>query len=186
MKRVLLVLLFGALSAFAPADSFADEAGMPAAVPDAAATDVAAVDGAAADAAAADAPVAEASSLFADRGGVDPTRDLLMRWFGVMGLLVAVGGVAWFLLKRGRFAGLAARRGQMHVVDRLFLGPKRSIQVVQIGTKQLVVGITEMQITTLGELEEGALVSLDGGPGQTRGASFSSFLQGANRTRDEE
>lgn len=127
----------------------------------------------------------EPSSLFSDRGGVDPTRALLMRWFGVMGLLAVVGGLAWFLLKRGRFAGFTARRGQMHVVDRLFLGPKRSIQVVQIGTKQLVVGITEMQITTLGELEEGALVSVESGPGQAGSAPFSSFLQGAN-ARDKE
>ncbi len=171
MMRVLLVLIVWALFALAPVASFAEDASQ------------SAVD---AGAASLDVPVAEASSLFADRGGVDPTHDLLKRWFSVMGLLVLVGGLAWFLLKRGRFPGLAARRGQMHVVDRLFLGPKRSIQVVQIGTRQLIVGITEMQITTLGELEEGALVSLDGGSGQTGGASFPSFLQGANQARDKE
>ncbi|MGE3908604.1 MAG: flagellar biosynthetic protein FliO [Chloroflexota bacterium] len=42
------------------------------------------------------------------------------------------------------------------MLDSTTLGPNRSVYVVRAGQKRLVLGVTQNQITPLGELNEGA------------------------------
>lgn len=74
----------------------------------------------------------------------------------VIGLIWATLWVARRLLK-GRVAG----RGEsgLKVRERLFLAPKKSIEVVTIGDRVLVLGVTENQISLLTELAPGDLAS---------------------------
>ncbi len=68
----------------------------------------------------------------------------------VLGLIVAL---AW-LVSKTRGVQLAQGQGQLNIVATLPLGMKEKIAVVQVGEKQLLVGITPQQITTLAELDE--------------------------------
>lgn len=64
--------------------------------------------------------------------------------------------LAWLLHKTRatRFNGLLGGRSDMKLVSVLSLGLKEKIAVVQVGEKQLVVGITASQITLLTELDK--------------------------------
>jgi flagellar protein FliO/FliZ len=74
----------------------------------------------------------------------------------VFGLL---GGLLWALKKmQARLQGPSADR-KMAVLESLSLAPRQKIALIQIGTQQLVVGITPTAITPLMTLtEEGTLV----------------------------
>ena len=74
--------------------------------------------------------------------------------------LAVVIGLMWIaanvLRKRG-FTGVAGRRAtrgpQIELVARRPLGRNSSIAVVRVGGHALVVGVTEHQVTNLGEIE---------------------------------
>lgn len=70
----------------------------------------------------------------------------------VLGLIWGTMWVARRLLK-GRIAGRG--ESELRVVERLFLAPKKSIEVVSIGGRTLVLGVTENQISMLTELAPG-------------------------------
>lgn len=74
--------------------------------------------------------------------------------------LVVVIGLMWVaanvLRKRG-FAGVASRRGprgpELELLARRPLGRNASIAVVRVGDRSLVVGVTDHQVTKLGDVE---------------------------------
>jgi flagellar protein FliO/FliZ len=67
----------------------------------------------------------------------------------VLGLIWATTWAAKRLLK-GRWSGGADTR--MCVLERLHLAPKKSVEIVSIGKRVLVLGVTESQIGLLTEL----------------------------------
>ncbi len=78
--------------------------------------------------------------------------------------LAVVIGLMWIaanvLRKRG-FAGVASRRGprgpELELLARRPLGRNASIAVVRVGDHSLVVGVTDHQVTKLGDVEIGEI-----------------------------
>lgn len=79
----------------------------------------------------------------------------------VIGALVAVVVAARALGRRGRSAG---RGGWMEVLARLPLEPRRSLYVVRVAERTLVLGSSEQGLTLLRELEGGELPAAVAGP----------------------
>lgn len=75
----------------------------------------------------------------------------------LVGLILVLGlilGLAW-LLKRLPGAGLGMRpAGQMRVVSMLSVGAKERVVVIEVGTQQLLIGVTAGGITALHTLSE--------------------------------
>ena len=65
--------------------------------------------------------------------------------------LLAYAILRWGL---GRLAGAGNRTDKMEILDRLPVGPNRSIMVVRIASRFLVIGNTETGISLLSELSE--------------------------------
>nr|WP_270049459.1 flagellar biosynthetic protein FliO [Thalassolituus pacificus] len=61
--------------------------------------------------------------------------------------------LAW-LVNKTQGQRLIGNNGKLKMVAVLPLGMKEKIAVIQVGSKQLLVGITPQQITTLAELDE--------------------------------
>lgn len=71
-------------------------------------------------------------------------------------LLLIIGIIlllAW-LVNKTQGQRLTGNSGKLTMVAVLPLGMKEKIAVIQVGSKQLLVGITPQQITTLAELDE--------------------------------
>ena len=84
-------------------------------------------------------------------GSVFPS---IWRLFGALLIVLAlVWGTMWVARRvlKGRLSG--AGRSNLKVVDRMFLAPRRSIELVAIGERILVLGVTDNQISMLTELE---------------------------------
>lgn len=74
----------------------------------------------------------------------------------VVFLLLIIGIIlllAW-LINKTQWQRLTGGSTQLKMIAVLPLGMKEKIAVIQVGHKQLLVGITPQQITTLAELEE--------------------------------
>jgi flagellar protein FliO/FliZ len=77
--------------------------------------------------------------------------------------LVVVLGIAWvaiYILSKFKGTGgplPGARKGHMKVLESVNLGPNRSVHLVRVGEKVLVVGSTPEQVNTLGEIDDPAL-----------------------------
>lgn len=72
-------------------------------------------------------------------------------------LLVVMCALAIVVLFVARRAGLGAARGPIQLIGQLPLDPRRSVYLVQIASKVLVVGVAEGGMTKLGELDESDL-----------------------------
>jgi len=97
----------------------------------------------------------------------------------VIFLLLIVGLIlllAW-LVNKTQGQRLGGGNAKLKMVAVLPLGMKEKIAVVQVGNKQLLVGITPQQITTLAELDEP--LTLDEGAGSV---SFQDLLKKAIRS----
>lgn len=74
--------------------------------------------------------------------------DLMLK----LGAVLALAYVSLAALRRYT-AGTASQRGSLlEVLDSTTLGPNRAVYVVRAGDKRLVLGVTQQQITALGEL----------------------------------
>jgi len=94
-------------------------------------------------------------------------------------VLVLIWGTTWVAkrLMKGRWSGAGADR--MRVLERLHLAPKKSVEIVSIGERILVLGVTENQIGLLTELEPGELTQSDAATAPTAKASLSAGRQHA-------
>lgn len=72
-------------------------------------------------------------------------------------LLVVMCALAIVVLFVARRAGLGAARGPIRLVGQLPLDPRRSVYLVQVASKVMVVGVAEGGMTKLGELDDGDL-----------------------------
>jgi flagellar biosynthetic protein FliO len=96
--------------------------------------------------------------------------------------LLVVLGIAWvaiFILSKfkGTGAPLAGRRGYLKVLESVTLGTNRSIHLVRVGEKVMVIGATPEQVNTLGEIDAPAL--LDELVGERSSSAFGAHLNAA-------
>ncbi|GHV50392.1 flagellar protein [Deltaproteobacteria bacterium] len=95
--------------------------------------------------------VSSALSTFSQPGGA-------FSWGGyfealaILFLVVAVLWFAlWYLKRKGGF-NLLTKQGDLSIVNRLSLGPKKSLVVVRFLNKQVMLGVTDQRITMIMEL----------------------------------
>lgn len=70
-------------------------------------------------------------------------------------IILLILATAWLLSKtRGVQLRQGQGKGKVNVVATLPLGMKEKIAVIQVGDKQMVVGVTAQQITHLADLDE--------------------------------
>jgi len=87
-------------------------------------------------------------------------------------VLVLIWGTTWLArrLLKGRWSPGGGAR--MQVLERLHLAPKKSVEIVSVGNRVLVLGITESQIGLLTELSPADLAAASAAkPGQAPGLS---------------
>lgn len=89
----------------------------------------------------------------ADRGdpfdGPGAAMDLVLK----LGAVLALAYVSMAALKRYTGGSVSHRGSLLEVLDSTTLGPNRAVYVVRAGGKRLVLGVTQNQITSLGELD---------------------------------
>ncbi|NQZ50145.1 MAG: flagellar biosynthetic protein FliO [Moritella sp.] len=76
----------------------------------------------------------------------------MLKWLLSLLVVISVIVMLAFLAKKTRVFG--SNNQQLHVVATLPLGPKERIMVVQVGSEQVLLGITGQQINLLKELEQ--------------------------------
>ncbi|MCC7367218.1 MAG: flagellar biosynthetic protein FliO [Chloroflexi bacterium] len=82
--------------------------------------------------------------------GPGAAMDLVLK----LGAVLALAYVSMAALKRYTAGSISQRGTLLEVLDSTTLGPNRSVYVVRAGGKRLVLGVTQNQITPLGELDE--------------------------------
>ena len=73
-----------------------------------------------------------------------------VRGLGVIGL---IWGAVQVLKKLSPGSTGGRNSGQIRVLDRAYIAPKKSIYVVQIGCKAMALGVSDQQITNLTDLD---------------------------------
>ena len=109
-------------------------------------------------------------------------------FFAVAVVLALVGAMAW-LARRGAFGALAQRNRGIAVETAVPLGERRSLVIVAVEGRRLLLGLTPAQISMVTELGPAAAATAaaggDGTPGQgTSGAPKSFEQQLATRLAD--
>ncbi|MCE9572188.1 MAG: flagellar biosynthetic protein FliO [Deltaproteobacteria bacterium] len=101
-------------------------------------------------------------------------------------VLVVVSVIAWAIVRFGGrwLLGARGRTRGMDVVARLPLEPRRSLYVVEVGGKTLLVGTSEMGLSVLTELD-GAKVRADVEEGRAQGGLAAAW-RAIRRGRDGE
>jgi len=88
----------------------------------------------------------------------NPIAEIVLALIGILLLICVIG----WLVKR--FSGLAPHASQhLKTIAVMPLGSRERIAVIQIGERQIVVGITPSQITTLLELDKPLDIPASGG-----------------------
>ncbi|WP_421903953.1 flagellar biosynthetic protein FliO [Maridesulfovibrio sp.] len=98
-------------------------------------------------------PNATASAFIAPESGLDSVLKMSAALFFILAMLL----LAYYFMRRlnigGSFPG--ARKGVLEIVDRLPLGPRQNITVVRYRDREMVVGVTQDNITLLQARDEG-------------------------------
>lgn len=112
-----------------------------------------------------------------------PQGSVVLSLLGGLFLFVLVLVLAWYCSRwlGGRF-GLSATGGTVRVLERVMVGPDRSLLVVRAGEDVLLLGVTPQHIERLGELDP-ALYPEGEEPGAAvKATDFSAALQNAVRS----
>lgn len=98
--------------------------------------------------------------------------DFLQMFFGLLLVLGVIFGMAWFIRRMGSFQQVS--HGALRILGGLSVGQRERIVLIQVGDKQLLIGLAPGQIRTLHVLEQ--TVSVNTGKADT-GMSFADRLQ---------
>jgi flagellar biosynthetic protein FliO len=71
-----------------------------------------------------------------------------------LGAVLALAYVSLAALRRYTAGSVSQRGSILEVLDSTTLGPNRAVYVVRAGDRRLVLGVTQNQITALGDLDE--------------------------------
>ena len=107
------------------------------------------------------------------------TGALLETLLGLFLVLSCIAFLAWLLRRTGRFNATA--NGQMKIVAGLSLGPRERAILLQVGEKQILVGVTAQQIQTLHVLEQ----NIDTNNSDENSSSFSDKFQQIMQQRSQ-
>ena len=94
---------------------------------------------------------------------------------GVIVVLGLVVGLAW-LLRRGAFGALRPGSRAITVETAMPLGERRSLVIVSVEGRRLLLGMTPGQISMVTELDAAAPVPVESTPGGGAGQSFEQLL----------
>lgn len=81
---------------------------------------------------------------------------LMQMTLGLLVVLAMIFGFAWLLRRFGRYQGLA--NGSLKTLGGLPLGTRERLVLVQVGGKQLLLGVTPHSIQTLHVLDENIML----------------------------
>ncbi|MEW5757118.1 MAG: flagellar biosynthetic protein FliO [Pseudomonadota bacterium] len=99
---------------------------------------------------------------------------ILQMTFGLILVVLLIFGFAWFMKRFGRLQG--GLSDQLKVVGSLAMGARERIVLIQVGPRQILVGVTPNAIQTLHVLEE-PIVSAQHPPAGQLSARFSEILK---------
>lgn len=97
-------------------------------------------------------------------------------------LLLVIAALAVLVSLVARRAGLGRGLGPIELLARLPLEARRSVYVVRVADRLLIIGASEAGLVKLGELPKGALPASDPGPERT----FAGLLEGVRRGSERE
>ncbi len=104
--------------------------------------------------------------------------DFAQVFLGLAFVVVAILAMAW-LIKRTGFVNTRAS-GALKVIGGITLTQRERILLVQVGEKQLLLGVAPGRITTLHELEDKIeMGSPNGGEGESFAKKLNSYMRGA-------
>lgn len=107
---------------------------------------------------------------------------------GIVLLIIwaVVFGMRWYLRRSGGFAGSGPGR-QLQILESRSLGPNRSIQLVRVGGRAVLIGVTQERVTRLIEIDDPdeveRLTELTGTQND-RATSLRSLVSGLNIAMD--
>ncbi|NOX76116.1 MAG: flagellar biosynthetic protein FliO [Gammaproteobacteria bacterium] len=107
----------------------------------------------------------------------DIAGSLIQTTLGLLFIVLLILGAAWAVKRFGHFN--VGAQGQLKVVGGVSLGQRERAVLLQVGEKQLVVGVTQGHIQTLLVLDEPLSVE----PGPVKNTSFAERLSGAITAR---
>jgi flagellar protein FliO/FliZ len=107
-----------------------------------------------ADPAASGTPVARAEDPVQGAGTVESGTYLLARTAGGLGLVIGLIVLAYVAVRRygPKYLRRQGAQGALKVIETLPIGEKRSIALIQVEDKRLLIGNTQQQITLLAQL----------------------------------
>ena len=106
---------------------------------------------------------------------------LLETLLGLMLVLAIIAFLAWLLRRTGHFQQSA--NGSMRIISSLALGPRERAVLLQVGDKQVLVGVTTQQINTLHVLEQN--IEFDNTKSKLTDFSFADKLQQIMKQREQ-
>ena len=108
----------------------------------------------------------------------------LLLSFKVIGGLALVTGLMVLLviwLKKLGLSQKTLKQGSLiRILDTRMIGPKKYVSVLQIADQNIVVGVTDQQITMLTELDAGPALKIEEGQENNTSETFSSLLARAS------
>lgn len=109
-----------------------------------------------------------------------PQGSVVLSLLGGLFLFVLVLVLAWYCSRwlGGRF-GFSATGGTVRVLERVMIGPDRSLLVVKAGEEVLLLGVTPQHIERLGELDPALYPEREGSEAASGVPDFSAALQNA-------
>jgi len=128
-------------------------------------------------------------TLAAETDDFVPTQSLLSTGAKLLAALVIIIGLIYVtaLFARRRWRGQGPRSG-MRILAHHYVGPRKMIQLLQVGQRGLLIGVTERNITRLGELSQEELIEFrqqSDGIVEPAGSGFRRVLQTAFNRRDQ-
>lgn len=107
------------------------------------------------------------------------TSTLIETLVGLLLVLATIAFVAWLLRRTNSFTSSA--NGQMKIIAGLPLGPRERAVLIQVGDKQILVGVTAQHVQTLHVLD----TPLDSNSADSNNTSFAERLQQMIKQRGE-
>jgi len=101
---------------------------------------------------------------------------LLRTLLSLFAVIALIWGAVQVMKRLSPESSGSGNRGQIRVLERAFLAPKRAVYVVQVGGKALALGVTDQQVTTLTELDLEEMLEAYPPPGGSRTAAFASVF----------
>lgn len=93
-----------------------------------------------------------ASDAVSANPGVVDSGDLLQVSGGLVAVLLLLGLIAWFMRRVVRVQGVAG--GALRVIGGLSMGSRERVVLIQVGDRQLLLGVAPGRVQTLHVLDE--------------------------------